>query len=268
MRCKAGMLGANRQKSESLQSASLVGQFSVATQESNCQAVHISPAGHRMYVLGLDGDDVNEYTLSTAGDVTTATHAASFSVADKEADVRGLRFSPDGLRMYVVGIGSDSVHQYALSNAWSVSSASFSQSKSVAAQDIQPQCVAFKYDGSKMYIAGNFGNDINQYTLSQAWDVSTASFDTSFSVSSQDGQPTSVEFSLDGAGMYVLGLDTATLYRFELGTPWDVSSAVLGNSKSVQSEESFPTGLSVRSASLQMYVVGRDTNTVYQYSLI
>ena len=43
--------------------------------------------------------------------------------------------------------------------------------------------------GLKMYIVGNQGDDIIQYTLATAWDVSSASFVDSFSVASEDTGP-------------------------------------------------------------------------------
>ena len=44
--------------------------------------------------------------------------------------------------------------------------------------------------GKKMFVVGNDGDDINEYTLATAWDVSSASFVDSFSISSQDNTPT------------------------------------------------------------------------------
>jgi hypothetical protein len=41
--------------------------------------------------------------------------------------------------MYVIGSTGDDVNEYDLSSAWDVSSASFLQTKSVAAQDTNPQ---------------------------------------------------------------------------------------------------------------------------------
>ena len=43
--------------------------------------------------------------------------------------------------------------------------------------------------GEKMFIVGFAGNDVNEYTLSVAWDVSSASFVDSFSVASKDTAP-------------------------------------------------------------------------------
>ena len=38
-----------------------------------------------------------------------------------------------------------------------------------------------------MFIVGNSGDDVDEYTLSTAYDVSTAVFVDSFSVASEDG---------------------------------------------------------------------------------
>jgi len=56
--------------------------------------------------------------------------------------------------------------------------------------------------GLKMFIVGNQGDDVNEYTLSVAWDVSSASFVDSFSVASQDTYPTGIEFSKSGMKMF------------------------------------------------------------------
>ena len=48
--------------------------------------------------------------------------------------------------------------------------------------------------GLKMFIMGYDGNDVNEYTLSTAWDVSSASFVDSFSVASEDDSPSGIAF--------------------------------------------------------------------------
>ena len=47
---------------------------------------------------------------------------------------------------------------------------------SVNAQDSQPEALFFKPDGSKMYIIGRTTDDIFEYDLSTAWDITTISF--------------------------------------------------------------------------------------------
>ena len=51
-----------------------------------------------MFVVGTGGDNVNEYTLSTAFDVSTASHDSRFSVFAQESLPTGLAFSNDGTK--------------------------------------------------------------------------------------------------------------------------------------------------------------------------
>ena len=56
-------------------------------------------------LFGYTGDDVNEYTLSTGFDISTATFVGSFDVAHKIHGPGGLAFNNDGTKMFVGGSG-------------------------------------------------------------------------------------------------------------------------------------------------------------------
>ena len=61
---------------------------------------------------------------------------------------------------------------------------------SVFVQESDPNGIFFKPDGTKMYILGDIGNRVYQYSLSSAWNVSSASYDNvNFSVTNQDNLP-------------------------------------------------------------------------------
>ena len=46
---------------------------------------------------------------------------------------------------------------------------------------------------------------VDEYTLTTAWDVSTASFVDSFSVATQETVPTGIAFSKSGEKMFIVG---------------------------------------------------------------
>ena len=102
--------------------------------------------------------------------------------------MRELAFSSDGTKFFVLGYQGKDVNEYHMTTAFDVSTASFDSSFSVNGQESQPHGLAFNTDGTKMFVSGYSGHDVNEYTLSTAWDVSTASFVDSFSISSQDTQ--------------------------------------------------------------------------------
>ena len=148
-----------------------------------------------------------------------------FSVAVQDTSPSGLFFKPDGTKMYVLGDSGNDVNEYNLSSAWDISTASYVQNFSVSAQEIAPRSVFFKSDGTKMYVIGSDGDDVNEYDLSSAWDVSTASYVQNFSVAFEDTTPTGLFFKPDGTKMYFVGSSTDAVWRYSLSTPWDISTA-------------------------------------------
>jgi len=108
-----------------------------------------------------------------------------------------------------------------MATEWDVSTATYAdKSVSITSQDTDPTGVTFSSDGTKMYIVGYATDTVYQYTLSTAWDVSTATYaDKSKDVSAQDTIPTGVTFSSDGSKMYIMGITTDTVYQYTLPVP-------------------------------------------------
>ena len=240
--------------------------FSVAGEETAPNAMFFGSVGTKLYVTGSSGDDVNEYDLSSAWDVSSASYVQNFSVSTQDTAPTGLFFKDDGSKMYVVGASGDAVNEYDLSSAWDISTASYSQNFSVSAQDTIPRDLFFKPDGLEMYIVGLSGVDINQYTLSAAWDISTASYSQNFSVSAQEATPTSLFLSPNGDKLFLLGISGDDVNEYNLSTAWDISSASYVQNFSVSAQETAPTGIFFKSDGSKMYIVGSGSDTIYQYS--
>ena len=205
----------------------------------------------------------------TNWDVTTANYSnSSFDLSGQETYPQGVVFKPDGLKMYVVGANNDNVNEYDLSPAWDISTATFLQLFSLASEESEPTGLFFKEDGLKMYIVGATGDEINQYTLSTAWDVTSATATSLFSVSGQETNAQAVFFKTDGTKMYVVGSYTATVYEYNLSTAWDVATASYSyQSFSLVSRDTVPNGIFFRSDGLKMYILGSTNNKVYEYDL-
>ena len=240
---------------------------SVAAEEVSPTDLFFKPDGTKMYVIGATGDDVNEYNLSTPWDITSETFVQRFAVNGQDTSPLGLFFKSDGTRMYVSGNENDSVYEYSLSTAWDISSASYVQGFSVAAQEATPSAVFFKPDGLKMYVVGDVGQDVNEYDLSTAWDISTASFLQLFSVSAQDTAPKGISFRSDGTKMYILGGSGNDVNEYDLSTAWDISTASFLQSFSVAAQETNPQGLYIKPDGTVLYIVGNVNDRVYQYTI-
>ena len=240
--------------------------FSVASQETNPYSLTFNTDGTKMFVLGFLGTDVNEYALSTVFDVSTASFTDSFSVSAQEGDPTGLAFSADGTKMFVVGVVGDDVNEYALSTGFDVSTASYTQNFSLSAQDTAPRGIAFNADGTKMFVVGSSGVDVNEYALSTGFDVSTASFTDAFSVSAQDASPKDLTFNTDGTKMFVVGAVGDEVNEYALSTGFDVSTASYTQNFSVSSQEGDLQGLAFSADGTKMYIVGSGNDTVFQYT--
>lgn len=150
---------------------------------------------------------------------------------------------------------------------WNVTDAVFLQEFSVAAKEITPTGVCFKPDGTKMYTIGLAGDTVDEYDLGTQWDVTTAVFLQEFSVTLQDIYPRDVCFKPDGTKMYIVGSNTKNVCEYDLGTQWDVSSAVYLQAFSVVAKETDPRGLYFKPDGTKMYTMGLVGIAVDEYDL-
>ena len=116
--------------------------------------------------------------------------------------------------MYIIGHTGDDVNEYDLSTGWDISTASYSQSFSVSGQETSPRGLHFKPDGTKMYVTGDTGDDINEYNLSTAWDVSTATYNQNFSIQRYILTPEAMFFKPDGTMFYVMGQSSDFIQQY------------------------------------------------------
>jgi sugar lactone lactonase YvrE len=244
---------------------------SVAAQETSPSSVTFKPDGTEMYVLGTTGDDVNQYSVSTAWQVDKASYVRVFGVATQTGTTPAqVQFKDDGTKMYVLSNTNDSIYQYSLSTAWDISTATYDTvSFSVTSQEATPQGMFFGDGGTKLYVIGTTNDTVYQYTLSSAWDLSTASYASkSFSVGSQEINPQAVFIGNSGSTMYIVGITNDTVYQYTLATPWDVSTASYASkSFSVAVYETNPGVVWFKDDGLSFYVVGTTNDTVWQFTI-
>jgi hypothetical protein len=231
--------------------------------------------GSRIYIVSgstASTRKVYQYNLSTNWDVSTASYSNSDDISGQSTSAEGVAFKTDGTVMYVIDRDNDTVFQYTLSTAWTVSTAVYAnKSFSVGSRETQPTGVRFSSDGTKMFVIGYAGNDINEFTLSTAWDVSTASYDSVFSIASQTTDPRGFDFNSNGTFMVVADNDTIpTVYSYSLSTAWDVSTATFIDSFDVSSNVNSGDfqDIAIDSSSTKFYVMDNNSDQVHQYSAL
>jgi hypothetical protein len=238
--------------------------FSVTAQENNAVGLFLSTDGTKMYTCGASGDDINEYSLGTAWDISTASYVRIKLVLANIINPSQVVFSPDGLNMYVIGINPATSNdyllaQYTLSTAWNVSTASYVRNFAVGSAIVGGWSMAFKDDGTKLYTLTSGNLDLNEYNLSTAWDISTTSFVQAGAFNINTGV-----FFATGSILFV-GLN-GNILKYALSTAWDISTATYTGETLTLSGA--PYNFYVKSDGTKLYYMDNSNDTIYQYSTV
>lgn len=189
--------------------------FSVATQESGATGIFFNNTGTAMYMVGTATARIYEYTLAQPWNVSNATYNNQNKSA-ASGSLNGIFFNSSGEKMYIVS-AAGTVYQYTLNPPWNISNSSYDSILFAANQDSATTGVFFNSTGTKMFTIGRTNDRVYQYTLSQAWNLSTASNDNvNFSISSQDGTPEGFSFNTTGEKMYIVGASNDRVYQYSL----------------------------------------------------
>lgn len=165
---------------------------------------------------GHTHDYINEGGTTTPGNYSSYRH--------------GFAFNDDGTKMFRIGYVRD-VYGYNLSTAWEVNSAVWDNNYfTFLSQTTAPVGIEFNNDGTKMYATDQSGN-VYQYSLSTAWDVSTATYDSkTLSVSGVSGIAYKFRWGDSGTKMFVASYANDNVRVFDLSTAYDISTASLSGS--------------------------------------
>ena len=144
----------------------------------------------------------------------------------------GLNFNNDGTKMYTVTADAgDAVIEHILTTPYDISTAIVNNTKIVDRGGVtQATQVVFNNDGTKMFIVNHAGNrSVDEYLLSTAFDVSTATFESEISINGQEKRANSIAFNNDGTRMVVAGVGNDSqvqIHEYSLSTGFDLSSGI------------------------------------------
>ena len=142
----------------------------------------------------------------------------------------GVAMKPDGTKIYTIGYRNDRVAEFNLSTPFDVSTASLNGNFDVENEINTPFGLYFKPDGTAFWVMdrGKTPKTMYKYSLSTAWDVTTASYDTDWGISPDSNSTYSYYcfmFNNDGTKFHLAG-DNGRIYRYDVGTAWDLTSTL------------------------------------------
>ncbi|MCD5381737.1 MAG: LamG domain-containing protein [Candidatus Pacebacteria bacterium] len=119
-----------------------------------------------MFVLDTSGNDVHEHILSTAWDVSTASHESNYDFTTYETSAQGITFNTDGTAMCISGIDSDEIQTFSLSVGYDLSSTiTHEHSQSISTHIVDPNGLVFNNDGTRLYVVDADPEDVTMYDL-------------------------------------------------------------------------------------------------------
>lgn len=194
----------------------------IAAGDSIPNDLAFSPDGTKMFILGDTNNRITQYSLPTPWSLTGAASTGYYLTIPTTGDgaetgPQGLCFSSDGYYVYYVGSGSDTVYQWSLNAPFDLSiGPTYVRSFYVGAQETTPTAIDFSSDGTRMYVLGTNGDDINEYRLSTPWDISTAVyFSTGYTFTGQGALNGLFVNDVIGRA-YVVGSATDTIWELDI----------------------------------------------------
>lgn len=256
-----------------LTSASFVQSASLGSQGNGYG--YFKPDGTILYHLSGDLTNIiyiDEYTLSTAWDLSSASATGSLSPYDSSFLYynrgRGIAASSAGDKLYVMSTGASAgvyrLLQIAMPTPWSLGSASPYNPATDPIGQFE-RGLFFKDDGTRMFSI--ISGAMRSYTLSVPWNVLGKTAEYTVNANSRVGSNSygGIASSNSGAEILIVGSDTKTLNKANLATAWDLSTATVPTAD----RELFYTGNTgnFRVSSDGQYMIQASGDVLYSYEL-
>ena len=201
----------------------------------------------------------NAYSIDLSLNVML-DYTSSSSITTAFAFSADIDFSGSGDAIFIINDGGDQIHRYALSTNFNSSSATSNIGPPIysVTQDTSPRALEFSTNGQKMFVLGTTANEILEYDLSGAFDISNPTYlDDNLDISAATTGAQGMEFSRDGTYLYVI--DSASgggrIYGFSLDVAFDVSSGDANDFVTSPIIQAFQRSLAVNDDGTVMYVL-------------
>jgi sugar lactone lactonase YvrE len=236
--------------------------------ETGPSEIYMKEDGYNLFMIGTTGDRVYDFKLSKKYDITTASlDKRGPTISTVEGSPSGLSFKPDGTIMYICGTTAHRIIQYNMSEAWNVNTATIGLTFNVAnaLSVTNPQDVHLSRDGNYMYFVDSGSDIIYQLSLTEAWNVNTASYLTQKSILAFDSAFTSMYFNANGTSMFLGGQQNDRIKEFRLSTAWNVNTATIyANSGSFAAFSPGMSGITFANNGSMLYLTDTTYDLIHQ----
>lgn len=194
--------------------------LSGAVVASDSAGFDFADSGRELFVTDLVDNGIIHYSLSSAYDLSTLSYEnffATTATTPSEDFPFGIRVSNDGVSVDHVGIDNTRIFFAEMTTPYNISTYD-ELGNSPISVDNNPRDL--KFINSSYYLVGQQNKRVyNNYTGSP-----------DFFTIAETSTPIGIDFTSDGKKMFILGESEATIYEYDLPSPFDIENAILNTS--------------------------------------
>lgn len=182
--------------------------------------------------------------------------------------ISGLQMKTDETKMYLL-TASDVIYQYSLT-AGDLSTATYdSKSFNMSAEGDIKEDMWISDDGTRLFVCGRSLDSVRSYTMSSAWDISTASYDSkTLDVSAKETAPRGLALDPDGNYVYVAGTQNGDVHQYTMSTPFDLATATFTRTFDTSGQSLGGNyGMVFKHDGSKMFLADGDINGMQEYDL-
>ena len=141
----------------------------------NSFALEVTSDGSKFYTIDYDSDLIYQWTMASPWDLTSVTNTGTYYIGQHLTNAFALVMTHDGKKVYVTGYDSDKISEFVLNTPFDITTAYWTGNQiSTSSQTDYPRSLILSSDGSKLYLKGNNLTQIYEYSMSSAYDLSSA----------------------------------------------------------------------------------------------
>jgi len=160
--------------------------------------------------------EVWQFDLSTPGDMTTATKSGYKSLKNVVSRGHDIDFRPDGMAFFVEDRRKQAVHQFSMTESWNIETLEWEYSLDISDRHDGVRGIEFNPDGKIMFLLDTGLQEIQQYTLSEPWQISTAQFDKALPIDISN--PRGLTWNSNGTSAYVMNASSRVITQYNIAT--------------------------------------------------
>ena len=228
-----------------------------------------------MYITGINADEILQYNLTTAFDITSATLEKSVAIGARESTPQDVKFNSDGTVIFILGTGGNGIDRWSLSTPYDIGSITVADTTFTSIGG-DPRGLAFNNDGTKMFVLNQTNTRVEEYNLSTPYNPDTKTLTNTLTNATSSNFHQGLGFNADGSKMFVVkakgGSSDADnkIDEYALSTAFDISSSsatLTGTFSPTHSSAEYLSGIAFNGSGTKMYHINWNGDEVREYSL-